>query len=197
MTDIQDATGRDSNVSTEQDSTTTDQHAGLEQDSTPTGFDALPEATKAEIRKLRRENADKTKRLTEFENANKSESEKLVADRDNATKRAEAAEQRTRDLLARSAVYDAAADANVPANGFKAVYALIRDDIDFDDEGEPTNIADLMKQARKDAPLLFPAAQGSGDGGKRSTNDGRSEFANPLDRLTYAYDTQSKSATRR
>ena len=102
-------------------------------------------------------------RVAELENAGKSEDEKRTAALKVAEERATAAEQRLRDANARSAVTDAATKLN--AISTRAVYALIRGDLDFDDDGEPTNVAKLLKQAQADEPSLFRASNGSGDGG--------------------------------
>jgi hypothetical protein len=156
----------DSTAATDQESTAAD--AGQEpnasgQDS-PTGFDALPPETQAEIRKLRKEAATYRKRVDEYENASKTELERRDAALKAAEDRASTLETRLRDLSARSAVTDAATKVN--AISPRAVYALIKGDLDFDDDGNPTNVDALLKQAQKDEPSLFRAANGSGDGGK-------------------------------
>lgn len=102
--------------------------------------------------------------LNQLKNAGKSDEEKRDAALKDATARAEAAEKRLQDANARSAVTEAATKAN--ALSARAVYALIRSDLEFDDAGEPTNVDALIRQALKDEPALFRAANGSGDGGK-------------------------------
>lgn len=96
--------------------------------------------------------------------ANRTDRERLESELNTHKTRAEQAEQRLRDATARSAASDAASKAG--AISPKAVYALIRGDIEYDATGEPTNIADLIEQAKADEPQLFRAAAGSGDGGK-------------------------------
>ena len=162
MTDSTDAQGQDPNADAGQNPTTNESGKGG-QDSQPTGFDALPPETQAEIRKLRKENATARKRLDDYENANKTEIEKRDDALKAADQRATAAEQRLQDANARSAVTDAATKAN--AISTRAVYALIRSDLEFDDAGEPTNVGALLKAAQKDEPSLFRASNGSGDGG--------------------------------
>lgn len=191
MTDNDAGAGQDPNASGEQDSTKTND-AG-EQDSKPTGFDALPKETQDEIRKLRRESAGLRTKVQQFEDANKTELQKREDAIKAADGRASAAERRLQDANARSAVTDAATKAN--AISTRAVYALIRADLDFDDDGEPTNVSALIAQAKKDEPSLFRAAAGSGDGGVRS-GDMR-EISPGLDRLSHAYETSSKTAQRR
>src|SRR5690606_9018795 len=108
-------------------------------------FDALPPETQAEIRKLRKEAATYRKRVDEYENASKTELERRDAALKAAEDRASTLETRLRDLSARSAVTDAATKVN--AISPRAVYALIKGDPDFDDDGNPTNVDALLKQA--------------------------------------------------
>ena len=131
-------------------------------------------------------------KLNQIEAAGKPEEERREQALKDAETRAEAAERRLREANARSAVTDAATKAN--ALSPRAIYALVADDLEFDDDGEPTNVTDLVAQAKKDEPALFRAAQGSGDGGKQSsaTRDVKPGF----DRLSHAYETQSKTAAR-
>lgn len=44
------------------------------------------------------------------------------------------------------------------------------DDIEFDDDLRPVNMAELVAEAKKAHPRLFQAAQGEGNGGSRSEN---------------------------
>jgi hypothetical protein len=150
----------------------TDQTTDQTDESTDELGDKGEKALKAERdarRKAERELKALNTRLAELENAGKSEDEKQSAALKAAEDRATALEARIRDTNARSAVTDAATKANAVST--KAVYALIRDDIEFDDDGEPTNIADLIKAAKADEPSLFRASAGSGDGGKGGTPD--------------------------
>jgi small-conductance mechanosensitive channel len=161
VTDSTTAEAQDAGADAAQDATTT---SG--QDSQATGFDALPPETQAEIRKLRRESAAYRKRVEEYESANQTEADKREAALKAAEDRAAALETRLRDLSARSAVTDAAKDAK--AISTRAVYFAIRDDLEYDDDGTPTNVDSLIKQLVKEEPALFDlrAANGSGDGGK-------------------------------
>jgi predicted nucleic acid-binding Zn-ribbon protein len=162
VTDSTTAEAQDANADAAQDATTT----GSGQDSQATGFDALPPETQAEIRKLRKENATARKRLDEYEAKNLTELEKREAALKAAEDRASTLETRLRDLSARSAVTEAARDAK--ALSPRAVYATIRDDLEYDEDGTPNNVDSLIKQLVKEEPALFDlrAANGSGDGGK-------------------------------
>ena len=158
-------TTQDVNDQTEVQDTDVDEQTNQtsEQDSQPTGFEALPPETQAEIRKLRRENASYRTKVKSFEDASKSEAEKREQALKDAEDRATAAEQRARNALGRVAAMDAASKAGAISS--KAVYASIRDDIEFDDEsGEPTNIDALVEKYKADDPALFRTP--SADGGK-------------------------------
>ncbi len=155
----------------------------------------LRNALKAERTKAKNADRDLKAIRTELEtikNAGKSDEERRDADLKTAQARADAAEQRLQTANARVAVTDAATKAN--ATSINAVFALVRDDLEFDDEGEPTNVAELIAKAKRDEPTLFRAASGSGDGSKQ-TSEAR-DIKPGLDRLIYAYETQSKSAAR-
>lgn len=132
-------------------------------------------------------------RLSQIEDKDKSDVERLTGERDAAAKRAEEADIKLRNANARVAVTEAAT--NAKAISAAAVYALIRPDLEFDDDGEPTNVAALLAQVQRKEPLLFRAANGSADGGK-DTRDTKPDLRPGMDRLTYAYGTESKTATR-
>ncbi len=183
--------------------TTTDQSAdrdGQQDDQHQNQNDELGEKGQAAIKaerdarkKAERDLKSAQTRLSELEGRDKSDVERLTGERDAAAKRATDTETRLRDANARSAVADAAGKVN--AISTRAVYAMIRADLEFDDDGDPTNVDALIKQAQKDEPSLFRAAAGSGDGGRRDSND--REISPGLDRLTYAYEKNSRTANRR
>lgn len=129
--------------------------------------------------------------LDALKNAGKSDEERRDADLKSAQTRADAAEQRLQIANARVAVTDAATKAN--AVSVNAVFALIRDQIEYD-EGEPVNVPALIAEAKRDEPSLFRKAAGTADGAKQ-TSESR-DIKPGLDRLTYAYETQSKTAPR-
>lgn len=103
--------------------------------------------------------------LNRLKNAGKTDEEKRDADLTEAQRRADAAETRLKTLAGRAAVTDAAS--KVHAISPKAVFALVKDDLTYDDDGEPTNVAAVIAEARKSDPELFRASGGSGDGGTR------------------------------
>ncbi len=113
-------------------------------------------------RKEARDRARKAEqRLAELENAGKSELDKLTGERDALRERVQTQQQR----LGRASVIEAATKANAVVP--RAIYGLMRDDIEFDDDGEPTNIDALIAALRQDDASLFKASAGSADGGKR------------------------------
>lgn len=107
--------------------------------------------------------------LATLKGRDQSDEEKREADRKALAERADTAEQKLRSANARVAISEAATKAN--AISVKAVIALVRDDLEFDDDGEPMNVESLIRQARKEEPQLFRASGGSGDGGKGAGKD--------------------------
>lgn len=170
--------------------------AGKGDDGSDDDLEGLKNALKAE--RTRAKNADRDVKAlrTELEtikNAGKTDEEKREADLKDAQTRADAAETRLKTANARVAVTDAATKTN--AISVNAVFALIRDGLEYDDDGEPTNVDDLIAKARKDEPQLFRAAAGSGDGGKQ-TSTKKPDVAPGYARMAQAYNTDSKTAVR-
>jgi hypothetical protein len=146
----------------------TDQQHGNGQAPAPNSVDALPDWAQKQIREARKDAAKYRTRVQEFEDAQKTEAERAADALKAAEERAQQYEQRYQSAIAQSAVTDAASKAG--AISARAVYMLIRDDITFDDAGDPSNIAELIGKARSDEPQLFRASGGSGDGGKGTNN---------------------------
>lgn len=135
--------------------------AGDDEDTT-----GLRNALKAERTKAK--NADRDLKamraeLDALKNAGKSDEERRDADLKSAQTRADAAEQRLQTANARVAVTDAATKAN--AVSVNAIFALVRDQIEYDD-GEPVNVPALIAEAKRDEPSLFRKSGGTADGGK-------------------------------
>lgn len=108
---------------------------------------------------------DAQRELAALKNAGKSEEETREAALKALETRAETAERQARDANGRSAVTTAASKAN--AIDAAVIFPLIRDQLDFNDDGEPTNVEEAIAAAKKRHPALFRASSGSGDGGKR------------------------------
>lgn len=102
--------------------------------------------------------------FSEMENAGKSELERLTGERDSLKGKYEALASRYQTANARAAITEAAGRLN--AIDGHAVFAIARDSLEFDDDGEPTNVDAVIKDVQKRHPALFRAANGSGDGGK-------------------------------
>lgn len=122
---------------------------------------------------LRRERDEFAKKLQEFENAKLSETERLtkrlkeLEDRE-ATWLVEKRERDTRD-----AVIEAASDEKVGARNPRAVYRLIKDDLEFDESGKVQNLKAAIEKAKADFPELFGKAAGGGAGSVNGGAGGR------------------------
>lgn len=112
------------------------------------------------------------------------DSDKLTA----AEQRAEAAERRLREATGRSAVMDAANEAN--AIDLDVVYAMVRDELEYDDAGEPTNVEDVLEELQERKPKLFRHSKGRGDGG--AGGDTKVEVLPGVDRIRHAYEQNAK-----
>lgn len=137
---------------------------------------SLEEAKKLrkEAQQLRRERDDAQKQLKAADDAKLSETERLqkqVKDYEDREARwnAERRERDARDEVL-SVLTDEKAENKYRAKNSRAVYKLIKDELEFSDKGEITNLTTLLKQAKSDYPELFGIkAAGSvngGDGGQ-------------------------------
>lgn len=113
---------------------------------------------------LRRENADHRTKLRDTEKRLKELEDAQLSDAQKLQKRAEDGEKTVTTLRTRVAK----AEVKVAAVGAKiidpdAAYQLIKDQIEFDADGEPKNVPALLEQLAKDKPYLV------GDG--RSVDD--------------------------
>ena len=143
-----------------------DQQQGTAQDATtPTGFDALPAETQKEIRELRKENAKHRAALKQFEDAQKTELERITGERDTYLSELETMRAAIRDTKAESAFLDAATKASAVAP--KTLFRAYRSDLEYDDDGAVTNLAAVIEKAQADEPTLFRASTGSADGGRK------------------------------
>ncbi len=184
MTDQSDATQADAESQSQAD--TNDNAAQADATETISLDDA--KKLRSEAQSLRKRLKDAESKVQAAEEAGKSEDEKRTAALTAAVERAEAAERRFRESNARSVVYEAVGNLASP----RAVFALIRDDLEYDDEDQPTNVAALISRERKADPTLFRASGGSADGGANTQNTGK-EFSSPTERMSNAYDQLSKA----
>jgi hypothetical protein len=149
--------------------------------------EALAKERKA-ARDATRQLRDLQKQLDDLKNVGKPEEERREAALKAAEERAAAAEQKIRTANGRIAVSEAVGTTASP----RAVFALIRDDIEYDDDDQPTNITDLIAREKKADPSLFRASNGSADGGATTRTITR-EFSNPTERMSAAYDKSGKA----
>jgi len=92
-----------------------------------------------------------------------------IADYDNLKTRAESAESRLRVLETKDVFTESAAKlkARNPAKLFSLVGGLI----EFDENGKPKNLTEVLKQAKEDFPEEFGAAAVSIDGGEKGVEN--------------------------
>lgn len=124
---------------------------------------SLPEFAKKLIRETRQEAASYRTKLQKLEDRDKSELQKaqdalasLQQERDDAQAalRSERAERRI-----------AAAASKANAVRPDAIVRLVRDELEFGDDGLPSNLDAVISKARKEYPELFRLAAGGADGG--------------------------------
>lgn len=119
---------------------------------------------------LKRARAEAAKYRTELRKYERAEEERKKAEMTEAEKVAErtrALEEREakfaqsqRDFTARSQVIEEARKAGFRVSPDR-VYALVKGDVEFDDDGTPTNVGDVVAQLAKDEPGLVGASNGS------------------------------------
>ncbi len=108
-----------------------------------------------------RERKALAQRLGELEQAGKPEAERLAAERDALRAELDATRQQMRSTRGKAAVLSAATEANAVTPG--VIYRAIVGDLQFDDDGEPTNVPQLLAELRKEAPALFRPVTGKAD----------------------------------
>lgn len=146
-----------------------------------------------EVKKVRSEAANLRKRLkeaeakvSEFETATQSDEERRSAELSSLQERADRAEQALRAANARSAVYGDAGNA-IDA---ELLYLYVeKQGIEFDEDGQPANVKELIAKAREDKPSLFQ--RGNADGAARSSEK-TYEPAPGTARMAYAYEQNAK-----
>lgn len=111
-------------------------------------------------------------KFTSLEDANKTATERLESELTKYKTEAESATKELREFRAREALRDAV---NALPNVYdpSTVVDLAMSLVEYDDSGQPANIEDALATLKERRPKLFPAAAGSGDGGKGggTTND--------------------------
>lgn len=149
---------------------------------------SLDEARKLreENRKLRQRAKDAEGKLATAATADDqalTELEKLTRERDDFKGKFEGLNTSLRNERATSQAVELATKAG--AINASAIARLIPiTDVEFDDDGKPENVGDLIAQAKKDYPDLFRAAAGGGNGGSK---DESAEVSSPLSRMARGY----------
>lgn len=143
-----------------------------EQQANPQAGDAqdvkgLPEWAQKLIQDTRKEAATSRTKLQKIEDSQKSELEKAQDAAAKAIKDVEDARRELRDRDATDALRTALTDSKVIS--LTVAVKALRSDLDYDDDGKPTNVKALVDGLRKSDPHLFRAADGGADGGERGT----------------------------
>ena len=126
---------------------------------------------RAEAAKYRTELRKYEKAEEERKRAEMTEAEKLKAEREAFDKERQQFAQSQRDFTARSQVIEEARNAGFRVSP-ERVYALVRDGIEFDDDGKPTNVGDVVTQLANDEPGLIGAINGSATNPDRKKGQG-------------------------
>jgi hypothetical protein len=117
-------------------------------------------ASRRNERQLKRQHGATTKELETLKQGQMSEAERIQKERDEAIAERDRLAKAARERDARDQFVKEAQAAN--ALRPEALFRLA-DDLEYDDDGKPTNIKPVITQLRKDYPELFGAA-GSADG---------------------------------
>ena len=125
--------------------------------------DGLPK-TQEELDALMKKRLARQK--AQMEKKHKADLKKLQDQKDKSDLEVE--QQKAKDLQAKISDKNfllAAKDAGASKTGAEKLLKLYRADFELDDDGEITNIEDLLETAKTDFEELFGTSTGSGDGG--------------------------------
>lgn len=147
-----------------QDQKQDDDKAEGQQDDPAAGLKSALDKERDARKAADKELKDLRAKIAKLEAKDQTDVERLTGERDTLLQRVTDLEQRNRATAGKVVALEAARKANAIAPN--AVYALIRDDLEFDDADAPTNVDALIANARKAEPSLFQASSGSGDGGR-------------------------------
>ena len=118
-------------------------------------------------------------RLTAIENSGKSEAEKLTARLEQLERDNKAKGDAIRERDAKDAARTAAKTAGAPDGDL--IYRVIKSDIEFDDDGKPTNLKTLIDDLKQLSPNLFKVEAkringGDGNGQKPKVSESMNSF---------------------
>jgi hypothetical protein len=129
--------------------------------------------------KANREAAAARTELKTLKDAQLTADEKKAAEVKEREEKAAARETAATERLTSAAIREAAAAAGVPAGSLALIPRLIdRADVEYDDDGEPKNVAALVAKLLKDHPQF--AATSGGGGGAGSADGGSRGGGKPL-----------------
>lgn len=138
---------------------------------------------RAKIKKINAENATMRARakaaedkLAEADKAQLTDKERAERERDEARKETAALTKRVQKTALRAAVFEEASDLGI-TNAKLAMRLLDADDVEWDDDGEPTNVSKLLKAVLKEVPELKGSTAGSPGGADGGQGRGRGALA--------------------
>jgi hypothetical protein len=123
-----------------------------------------PDRAKALIAKLRQEAKDAKrlqKELDTIKGRDLSETERLKQELAARDEELSSYRTRERERTAEAEVTKASAGAIKT----EAIWRIVRHDIEYDDDGQPTNVKRLVEATKREMPELFRSPNGSADGG--------------------------------
>lgn len=120
-----------------------------------------------EVARLRKEAASYRTKLRKFEEAEEArkreamtEAERVKADREAFEKERQAFATQQREFAAQKAVITEAGKFNFRISADR-MWKLVRDEIEYDDDGKPTNVTAVVAQLAKDEPGFIGSANGA------------------------------------
>lgn len=149
----------------------------------------LPDWAQKLIRDTRKESETYRKQVKQFEDSQKTDSEKLLSRAETAETELAKARSELRDIRSEETFVDAATKAN--ARSPRLLFRAYKSELAFDDDGKITNLDTVIQKAMKDEPDLFRKASGRGDGGRHSTTN--QDIKPGVDRIRHAYGQQADS----
>lgn len=114
------------------------------------------------------------KRLKDIEDLGKSELQKANDRADAAEKLANEKEARVRELTAKDVIRDAATEAGGKRPA--VIFDLVKSKLTYGDDGQITNIKDVIAQAKKDVPELFGISSNGNPGAGAGTSEKPSDM---------------------
>lgn len=108
---------------------------------------------------------DVSKRLKDLEDAGKSETQKVIDERDALKEKVAALATKAREANGREAVRTQALKMGADPKRLDVIWKIVRSDVAYDDEDEPNNANDVLAALKADHPEEFKPVVGKGDGG--------------------------------